>query len=82
MAIAHVRTSERVTCTPRPGTCNAAGGRAARLSGRVIEAIIWDMGGVLVNAEAFAPARDWDRRLGLAPGQVAHTVFYHPLERV
>jgi putative hydrolase of the HAD superfamily len=45
----------------------------------MIKAIIWDIGGVLVNMQDFAPHRSWEERLGLQRGQLAGIVFGSPL---
>lgn len=37
--------------------------------------MIWDLGGVLVRTEDPSPRREWEARLGLAPGELARLVF-------
>lgn len=41
----------------------------------MIEALIFDVGGVLIRTQSWEPRRAWDKRLGLAPGTVEETVF-------
>ncbi len=40
-----------------------------------IEAIFWDMGGVIVRTEDSSRRRSWEERLGLSPGALAALVF-------
>jgi epoxide hydrolase-like predicted phosphatase len=44
----------------------------------VICAVYFDMGGVLLRSESEAGRRKWERRLGLATGQLADIVFQNP----
>ncbi|MCA9969150.1 MAG: HAD family phosphatase [Anaerolineales bacterium] len=41
----------------------------------MIQAVIFDFGGVLVRTHDHKPRRAWDRRLGLAPGEGEELVF-------
>jgi glucose-1-phosphatase len=45
----------------------------------MIRAVIWDMGGVLVKEEPQGPRRAWEKRLGMAKGELDRLVFHHPL---
>ena len=45
----------------------------------MIKAIIWDMGGVLCSEDDLTSRENWERRLGLSPGELAKIVFYHPI---
>jgi epoxide hydrolase-like predicted phosphatase len=45
----------------------------------MIKAIIWDLGGVLVKMEDFAPHQYWEKRLGLQRGQLLEIVHKNPL---
>jgi glucose-1-phosphatase len=45
----------------------------------VIQAIIFDVGGVLVRTEDHAPRRGLERHLGLAPGESETLVFGEPM---
>ena len=45
----------------------------------MIRAVVWDMGGVLVSEDPPESRRRWERRLGLADGELARMVFYHPV---
>ncbi len=40
-----------------------------------IRAVIWDLGGVLVRTEDWAPRRRWGERLGLEPGDLSRLLF-------
>ena len=45
----------------------------------MIKAIIWDIGGVLAKMDDQTAHRQWERRLGLAAGELVKVVFGHPL---
>lgn len=45
----------------------------------MIRAVIWDMGGVLLQEEPQAPRRAWEKRLGLEAGELDRLVFNKPL---
>jgi HAD superfamily hydrolase (TIGR01509 family) len=40
-----------------------------------IEAVIWDLGGVILRTEDRGPRHRWEARLGLAPGELHRLVF-------
>jgi epoxide hydrolase-like predicted phosphatase len=40
-----------------------------------IEAVIWDLGGVILRTEDQGPRQHWEARLGLAPGELHRLVF-------
>jgi epoxide hydrolase-like predicted phosphatase len=42
---------------------------------REIKAVIWDLGGVLVRTSDRSPRERWERRLGLAAGELDRLVF-------
>jgi epoxide hydrolase-like predicted phosphatase len=44
-----------------------------------IRAVFFDVGGVLVRTENPEPRREWERRLGLQPGQLVRIVFDNPV---
>jgi epoxide hydrolase-like predicted phosphatase len=44
-----------------------------------IRAVFFDIGGVLVRTVDPEPRRQWERRLGLEPGQLARTIFENPV---
>ncbi len=44
-----------------------------------IRAVFFDVGGVLVRTVDPGPRRDWERRLGLEPGQLVRIVFDNPV---
>lgn len=44
-----------------------------------IRAVFFDVGGVLVRTENPEPRREWERRLGLQPGQLVKIVFDNPV---
>ena len=44
-----------------------------------IRAFFFDIGGVLLRTVDPEPRREWERRLGLAPGQLARVVFDNPV---
>ncbi len=46
-----------------------------------IEAIFWDMGGVIVRTEDSSRRRSWEERLGLSPGALAALVFEGEMDR-
>ena len=48
----------------------------------MISAVYFDMGGVLLRSESEAGRRKWERRLGLADGDLAHIVFENPVAAV
>jgi glucose-1-phosphatase len=43
-----------------------------------IQALLWDVGGVLLRTEDHGPRRKWEDRLGLPAGQLAGAVFDCP----
>lgn len=45
----------------------------------MIEAVIWDMGGVICADAAQRSRARWEHQLGLLPGELARMVFYHPI---
>ncbi len=44
-----------------------------------IRAVFFDIGGVILRTEDPEPRRRWERRLGLAPGQLVKVVFDNPV---
>jgi epoxide hydrolase-like predicted phosphatase len=44
-----------------------------------IRAVFFDVGGVILRTENPEPRREWERRLGLQPGQLVKTVFDNPV---
>lgn len=46
-----------------------------------IQAVIFDMGGVLLRSEDESGRRKWEQRLGLAEGELAEIVFNSPISQ-
>lgn len=46
-----------------------------------IQAVIFDMGGVLLRSESESGRRKWEQRLGLAEGELAEIVFNSPVSQ-
>ncbi len=44
-----------------------------------IRAVFFDIGGVILRTENPEPRREWERRLGLQPGQLVKIVFDNPV---
>jgi epoxide hydrolase-like predicted phosphatase len=44
-----------------------------------IRAVFFDVGGVILRTEDPEPRREWERRLGLPPGQLVRVVFENPV---
>jgi putative hydrolase of the HAD superfamily len=48
-------------------------------TGESVRAVFWDLGGVILRTQRDDRRRDWEKRLALAPGDLAHLVFDGPM---